>query len=311
MHRRVALRFGLCALGIAGAMLGAFARAQDPLPPPDALYRAMVRGDALAAASGYVALGDLATGYGLLRAVPAPSDATLRRRAALAEQLGFESAALRDVELLVARTPLDPAVFKRAGVLSARRATRDEAITHLARALQLGDATVAPLLATLRDNTEPLALDYEVASTLAEMGEYRAAERRFLEASVWPPVTAESLASVGLMRALQGLGYEAWLAEASAYAPRSAEVYVLSGLAHRAAGRPFESLEALIGALNLTPLDAEVNAQVSQAYALLGDQTSAAFWASQAQALAPDDPRYADAYATAQANLPTTIPPTP
>lgn len=310
MRQRAALRLGLFALGIAGAVLGAFASAQDALPTPDALYRAKVRGDALAAASGYIALGDLTTGYGLLRAVPTPSDATLRRRAALAEQLGFEDEALRDFQILVARTPLDPVVFKRAGVLLARRATRDGAISHLTRAFQLGDTSVAPLLATLRDNTDPLALDYEVGATLAEMDEYRAAEQRFFEARLWPPVAAEALASVGLMRALQGLGYEAWLTEAVAYAPRSAEVYVLSGLAHRAAGRPFESLTALINALNLAPLDPEINAQLAEAYALLGDQTSAAFWASQALALAPDEVRYADAYATAQANLPTALPPT-
>jgi tetratricopeptide (TPR) repeat protein len=289
---------------LAAALLwiGGQAGSQAEPSAPARLYQARAGGDAAGAAQAYRLLGDpvSALAYGYRQ--PDPSAALLRAMAEWALAAQHHEAAADLLGRLIAQDPRDGWAHLRLGLLLAA-SEKAEALAHLQTAWTLGQAPPLPVMAALTDNTNPRTLAFEVGTALSEAGEYALAERAFEQAVTRSPFPAEAMASVGLARALQGLVYEPWAEAAVRAAPTSSTVYVLNGLAYRAGGRAFESLGALLGALNLAPLDPEINAQVAQAYALLGDEQSAAYWHGQAAAISGQDARYVKPYRTAQAVL--------
>lgn len=302
MRRRWMIMFALAACGAAGVFGLSLAQDIDLLPVPHRLYQALATGDTARSASAYRALGDPASALSRALAITNPSEADLRQTAELALDIRRWESARLALGALVERQPSDGWAHGQLGVLLAAD-DRQAALGHLREALALGDPTAADLIAVLEANTDRRTLAYEVGSALAALEQYPAAEYAFAQAAIFSPSPAEAVASVGLVRALQGLDYLPWLEHAQALAPSSAEVHTLSGLAHRAAGRAFESLESLLVALERSPLDPEINAQVAEAYLLLGDEQSSLFWLSQAALLGGETSRYTEAYRAAAAAL--------
>jgi len=274
-------------------------------PATQRVFQALVNHDSAQAALAYQRIGDPVTALAYAQTTsPAPDAALLRQSAELALSLRRWDIARAGLEQILAADPADAWAHHQLGKLLAAIDKRS-AIAHLNTAWTLDETYAQPLLiGTLSSNTDTRALAYQVGTTLADLGDYGLAEYAFIESAIFTASPSESLASVGLMRALQGLDYLPWVSQAQALAPESPEVHTLIGLAHRAAGLPFESLTELTIALNLAPLDPEINAQIANAYAVLGDEYSAAFWHGQAAILSGQDPHYVEAYHAAQTALP-------
>lgn len=306
------LRFRRISIGLMLVLLLSVSSAQQELlPAPENLFRALVTGDASSAALTYHLLGDPQTALAYADTFSEPSPTLLRQKAEWALGLGRWDVAEKALEDLLLVTTPDPAwTHHQLGLLLAIT-DKQKAITHLETAWGMDEAyQESALIGTLTDNTNARILAFQVATVLAEQKYYALAERAFAESAIFTASPAESLASVGLMRALQGLDYHPWIAQAEALSPNSPQVHTLIGLAHRAAGRAFDSLNSFIIALNLSPIDPEINAQIAEAYTILGDSRSAAFWYSQAIALSNDGSRYQAAYAAAQTAIPPDIDPT-
>jgi tetratricopeptide (TPR) repeat protein len=194
------------------------------------------------------------------------------------------------------------------GLLTAPLDAR-QALGWLDAAEARGIAIPAPLHDAL-ENATTTSLALVTGAALAESGYYPQAEHAFMLAAEGNFLKADALASVGLMRGLQGLDGLPWLEAAALEDPDSAQVWLVRGLYFRAQNRLFESLDSLVAALNIDPLNPELNAQIAQAYSLLGNTGSAAFWWNQAASLSRQDPRYVEPYQTAVAenNLSATLP---
>jgi len=274
------------------------------MPAPQRAYQALVNRDSAQAVSAYQLLGDPVTALAHAQVIAAPEAVLLRQTAELALGLRrWDIAQARLEQLLTAES--DAAWANQALGLLLATTDKQAALSHLQKAWDLDEIYAQPvLIATLTDNTDARALAYQVGTTLAELEYYALAEYAFAESAIFAASPAEALASIGLMRALQGLDYQRWVSQAGTLAPNSPEVHTLIGLAHRAASYPFDSLTEFLIALNLAPLDPEINAQLAEAYAVLGDVRSAAFWHGQAAILSGDAPRYVESYHAAQTAVP-------
>lgn len=298
---RIGLLIGLCLGGfnLTGAQT-------ESRPAPQAVFAALVTRDSSQAALNYGLLGDPVTALAYAENVSTPSNGLQRQTIEWALGLKRWSLAQRLLTVRLEAGTDEAWAHHQLGLLTAMNDKR-AALAHLQAAWGMDETYAeAELIATLTDNTDSRALAFQVGTTLADRGYYALAERAFTESAIFAASPAESLASVGLMRALQGLDYVPWLTHAQTLAPQSPEVYTLTGLSHRAAGYFVDSLNALLVALNLAPLDPEINAQVAEAYSVIGDEQSAAFWYGQAVLLS-DTPRYRQAYDAAR----TAIPPLP
>jgi|GEM_PF-2565876 len=301
--RKVHVRYAAVAW-VTLVMLGTTLAQNQFIPAPQRAYQALVNSDAVQAVSAYQLIGDSVTALAYAQTIANPSPALQKQTAELALGLRQWGVAQHALEQLI-RADSDIAwAHYQLGLLLAAT-DKQAALSHLESARRLDEAYAQPTLtATLTDNTDTRALAYQVGTVLADLEQYPLAESAFTESAIFATSPAESLASVGLMRALQGLDYQPWVTQAQTLAPNSPEVHTLIGLAHRAAGYAFDSLTEFIIAINLAPLDPEINAQLAEAYAVLGDAHSAAFWHGQAAALSGDDPHYLDTYHAAQTALP-------
>lgn len=298
-------RFGVFAT--VAMMLGVSVAQRESVSAPQAVFTALVTGDRTTAALTYPLLGDPVTALAHAQNIVQPSVSLRRHTAELAIGLRRWSLAQTSLENLLIEDNTSTWAHHQLGLLIAHT-DKQTALNHLRAAWELDMAYAEPeLIGTLTDNTDARTLAFQVGTVLADRSYYALAERAFADSTIFAPSPAESLASVGLMRALQGLDYAPWLTQAQALAPTSPEVYTLSGLTYRAARLYFDSLNAFIVALNLAPLDPEINAQLAESYALINDTRSAAFWYGQASALSGGDSRYKQAYEAAQ----TAIPPSP
>lgn len=213
-------------------------------------------------------------------------DLTARRTAELAVQNSRWDHAADALRRLIALLPDDPWANLHLGLILAPAAPQ-ESLTYLRRAAQTGMAPPAELIETLEQFAAARSgLPLAVGAVMTDAALYGYAERAFELAVALDPDTAQALASVALVRAIQGKDGQPWLDEALGFGSESAQVYVAAGLYYRAIGQDFISLEMFLNALSRDPLNPEINAEVSTSYGLLGDMATADFWARQAQMLA-------------------------
>lgn len=303
----------------AALLLAAFFASGQVARPTDRLYTVLVEANQTGwtadrrreAAALSIELGDLSAAVAHWEAalLLEPEDIELMRRTAeLYVQRGRWPDALDAVRRLLAALPDDAWANLHLGLLLAPTSPAN-AETALRRAAQAGMQPPPGLIDTLETGRrERRSVALAVGAVLADAKLYAYAERAFGIAATLDVARGESLASVALMRGLQGKDGGRWLDEALATTPNSPQVHAAAGLYYRATGYLFESLQAFAAALELAPLDAHFNAELAAAYALIGDGISAAFWYGQAARLAPGDPRYAGLF---QAAVATLTPPAP
>jgi tetratricopeptide (TPR) repeat protein len=295
-----------------GAAFFAFAQNQRPT---DQLYTVLTQAAEtgwtadlrIQAAELYIALDDLnaALAHWEAALLLSPNDELLMRRTAeLYIQRGRWPEALAAVRRLLGAVPDDGWGNLHLGMILSPSAP-DEAADALRRAAQAGvppPDDLITVLETTRANQRGLAL--EIGAVFANASLYAYAERAFeLAATLDVAARAEALASVGLMRGLQGKDGQRWIDEAVASAPESPQVHTAAGLYYRATGQHFESLQAFAAAVSAAPLDPELYAELARSYELLGDGISAAYWYSEAARIAPNNPRYTQLHQTAAATL--------
>lgn len=308
-------------LALSAALIGAafFAFGQNQRPT-DRLYAVLTQAEEtgwnvdlrIQAADLYIELKDLnaALAHWEAALLLSPDDELLMRRTAeLYIQRGRWPEALTAVRRLLGAVPDDAWGNLHLGMILSASAP-DDALGALRRAVQAGlpppDELIV-VLDTARANPRGLAL--EVGAVFANAGLYAYAERAFeLAATLDVTARGEALASVGLMRGLQGKDGQRWIDAAVAAAPESPQVHTAAGLYYRATGQNFASLQAFAAAVSAAPLDPELYTELARSYALIGDGISAAYWYGEAARIAPDNPRYAELHQTASATL---TPPAP
>lgn len=308
-------------LALSAALIGAafFAFGQNQRPT-DRLYAVLTQAEEtgwnvdlrIQAADLYIELKDLnaALAHWEAALLLSPDDELLMRRTAeLYIQRGRWPEALTAVRRLLGAVPDDAWGNLHLGMILSASAP-DDALGALRRAVQAGlpppDELIV-VLDTARANPRGLAL--EVGAVFANAGLYAYAERAFeLAATLDVTARGEALASIGLMRGLQGKDGQRWIDAAVAAAPESPQVHTAAGLYYRATGQNFASLQAFAAAVSAAPLDPELYTELARSYALIGDGISAAYWYGEAARIAPDNPRYAELHQTASATL---TPPAP
>ena len=310
-HARLVKRLALSA-ALLGAAFFAFAQNQRPT---DQLYALLTQVEEtgwttelrIKAADLYIELDDLNAALahweaGLL--LSPNNELLMRRTAELYIQRGRWPEALTAVRRLLGAVPDDAWGNLHLGMILSPSAP-DEAANALRRAAQAGmppPNELIQVLETERTNLRGIAL--EVGAVFADAGLYAYAERAFeLAATVNVAARGEALASVGLMRGLQGKDGQRWIDAAVAAAPTSPQVHTAAGLYYRATGQNFESLEAFSAAISAAPLDPELYTELARSYELIGDGISAAYWYSEAARIAPGNPRYAELHQAASATL--------
>jgi tetratricopeptide (TPR) repeat protein len=302
---------------LAGAAFFVFAQAQ---PPTDQLYALLTQAGEtgwnaelrIKAADLYIQLNDLnaAVAHWEAALLLSPDNELLMRRTAeLYVQRGRWPEALVAVRRLLNVVPDDAWGNLHLGMILSPSAP-DEAAGALRRAAQAGLPPPDDLILVLEaERTNPRGLALEVGAVFADAGLYAYAERTFeLAATLDVAARGEALASVGLMRGLQGKDGQRWIDAAIAAAPNSPQVHTAAGLYYRATGQNFESLQAFAAAVSSAPLDPELYTELATSYALIGDGVSAAYWYGEAARIAPDNPRYAELHQVAAATLTPTAP---
>lgn len=303
-----------------GAAFFAFAQNQRPT---DHLYALLTEAAdtgwtadlRIQAANLYIALDDLnaALAHWEAALLLSPDDELLMRRTAeLYIQRGRWPEALAAVRRLLRSAPDDGWGNLHLGMILSPSAP-DEASGALRRAAQAGMPPPDDLILVLEmKRANPRGLALEVGTVFANVGLYAYAERAFeLAATLGLETRGEALASIGLMRGLQGKDGQRWIDAAATAAPDSPQVSTAAGLYYRATGQNFESLRAFAAAVSAAPLDPELYAELALSYALLGDGISAAYWYSEAARIAPGNLRYQELHQTAAATLTPAAPPTP
>lgn len=285
------------AVVLIGLALFASAAAAQPATPAEQLYPILAEAARIgwtadhrrAAAELTLALGDVDAAlahYEAALLIDPHDEITARRAAELAVQNSRWDRAADALRQLIALVPEDPWANLHLGLILAPAAPH-ESLTHLRRAAQTGMAPPAGLIETLEQFTAArTGLPLAVGAVMTDAALYGYAERAFELAVALDPDTAQALASVALVRAIQGKDGQPWLDQALELGSESARVYVAAGLYYRAIGQDFISLEMFLNALSRDPLDPEINAEVATSYGLLGDTATADFWARQAQMLA-------------------------
>ena len=303
-------------LALSAALIGAafFAFAQNQRPT-DQLYAVLVQAEEngwnaglrVQAAGLYIEMDELnaALAHWEAALLLAPDDELLMRRTAeLYIQRGRWPEALTAVRRLLGAVPDDAWANLHLGMILSASAP-DEAAGALRRAAQAGLPPPDELIIVLEtERANPGGLALEVGAVFADAGLYAYAERSFeLAATLNVSARGEALASVGLMRGLQGKDGQRWIDAGAAAAPESPQVHMAAGLYYRATGQDFESLQAFAAAVSAAPLDPELYTELARSYALIGDGISAAYWYGEAARIAPGDPRYAELHQTASATL--------
>jgi tetratricopeptide (TPR) repeat protein len=104
----------------------------------------------------------------------------------------------------------------------------------------------------------------------------------------------EALAYTGLARDNQGKDGGSQIEQAVTLAPLNAQVRYLEGLHLRLGGDNSASLNALLQAMNLDPLNPAYAAELGSAYQLVDQLGQAEYWLKQAVALSRNDSRFQD-----------------
>jgi tetratricopeptide (TPR) repeat protein len=303
-------------LALSAALMGAafFAFAQNQRPT-DQLYALLTQVEEtgwtadlrIQAADLYIELDDLNAALAHWEAallLSPDNELLMRRTAELYIQRGRWPEALSAVRRLLGAVPDDAWGYLHLGMILAPSAP-DEAASALRRAAQAGLPPPEFLIEALEtERVNPRGLALEAGAVFANAGLYSYAERAFeLAATLNVAARGEALASVGLMRGLQGKDGQRWIDAAVAAAPNSPQVHTAAGLYYRVTGQNFESLEAFAAAVSAAPLDPELYTELARSYELIGDGISAAYWYGEAARIAPGDPRYAELHQTAAATL--------
>jgi tetratricopeptide (TPR) repeat protein len=214
------------------------------------------------AADLYIELDDLNAALAHWEAallISPDNELLMRRTAELYIQRGRWPDALVAVRRLLMAVPDDAWGNLHLGMILSPSAP-EEAARALRRAAQAGHQPPDDLILVLEaERVNPRGLALEVGAVFADAGLYAYAERTFeLAAALDVATRGEALATIGLMRGLQGKDGQRWIDAAVAEAPDSAQVLTVAGLYYRATGKNFESLQAFAAAVSAAPLDPEL-----------------------------------------------------
>lgn len=169
-----------------------------------------------------------------------------------------------------------------------------KALTHLEAAAEepAYQQLAWRLSAILRDDPGDPLLSMRIGVVLAEQELWNYAELAFQQAAIVNAPYAEALAYTGLARDAQGKDGKAWLDEAVALEPDSAQVRYLQGLHFRRIGADDASIGALAQAVQLDPANPAFNAELGTAYNLVGDTARAEYWLRLAALFSNGDPHF-------------------
>lgn len=257
---------------------------------PDTLYEA---------ARGWRAVGDLTTAAAYTERALASADAdwggtvgALRFRVEIALEGGDWARAVDGLTALRDHPNADPsavnwAAFQLVGLRAPYTADVSGDLDFAAREPAYRDLVTA----LRRVAGDPL----RVGIALIDGAMWDAAAAAFgaaVDAASDPIARATALAYQGWARAQTGLDGGAQIVAAVALAPDQVVVRYLQGLYLREVGDDRGSLNALIVAAALNPLDAALYAELGAAYARVGDAESADRWLNEAVRLSRGDPRF-------------------
>lgn len=201
------------------------------------------------------------------------------------------SAALDTLRQIIARQPDDTWSQFHAGVILAVSAPTD-AIPHL-RAAILDAAygqTASALLPLLTGATGDDLIALDIGAQLLEAELWSMAEYAFQYAADISPETAAPFAYVALVRAIQSKDAIPWINAAHRLAPDSGSVHLLHGMILRMTDQPQQALQQLIFALEQTPDDPLVHAELGETHRALGNVDEAIYWFDSAVTISDNDP---------------------
>ena len=203
---------------------------------------------------------------------------------ALAEayvELGEWSRAADTLLRLLEQQPEDSWANFQLGVIFAAVAP-ERALPYLQAALPAYGETLAPVIEGARRG-DPL----RVGMALAEARLWAYAELAFEQVP-----SARGYAYSGFVRDQQGKDGGALIQAAVALEPDDAQVRLLEGLHYRTIGERRASLDAIITAAALDPLNPAIYAELGAAYELVGDVVTARRWLEYAVTLSGNDPKF-------------------
>ena len=233
-----------------------------------------------------------AVSYWELAAKLQPDDAPLMRRLAQAYlELERWSQAVMALSRVVEQSDDNWARFQLGilqSVYDSRAAT--EYLNLAARDPQY-QGVVTALLPALGERSE-LARAMRLGTTLATYTYWPAAEYVFQYAASMTPVFPEALAYVGIARDQQGKDGSIQIAQAVALAPDTAQVRYLEGIHYQLIQNPDASLQSLLLATTLDPLNPAYAAELGTTYDRMGIAVSAEYWYKAAVTLSNSDPRF-------------------
>lgn len=241
-------------------------------------------------------LGDptRAIAYWEIAAQANPSDTALRRHLAdVYIQLQRWTQAGDALRHLLELTPDDNRAHYELGLLEATfyPASASAHLQFAARDAIYKDISfeLLPLLSTEKPDG---SIAMQVGLILASHELWPYAELAFGQAAALAAPFPEALAYLGLAKDRQGKDGSAQVTEALSFAPQNAQVLYLSGLHLRAVFDYTDSLDAFNQAVSAAPTNPAYAAELSTAYRLTGDLTSAEQWLKIAVQLSDNDPRF-------------------
>lgn len=194
--------------------------------------------------------------------------------------------ARRTLDLLLTADPDDLWAAYQAGLLLAPYDPL-RARDYLQRAA--GSAAYAPAAGLLLDLIgegpgDPL-ISMRVGAALMALELWPYAEQAFRYAAEATAPNPEALAYAGLARHQQGKDGEPWIEAALALGPDNPAVHYVSGLHLRARADYAASLQAIITAALLDPLNVSLYSELATSYRLAGDEQRARHWQAVAEQL--------------------------
>lgn len=196
------------------------------------------------------------------------------------------------LQQLAALLPEDTWANLQLGLIQAAVNPR-EALDHLNIALR--EPAYAPIAGQLIDTlwtaSASPAIGLSVGSIMADHDLWAYAELAFTQTAGAQPLP-ETLAYIGFARDMQGKDGGSWIDDAVAISPNNPTVRLLQGLHLRQIGDYTGSLDILISAVALDPQNPVMYAELSTAYRLSGDLSSARYWMEQAVTISNNDPRF-------------------
>ncbi|MCA0458597.1 MAG: hypothetical protein LCI00_31860 [Chloroflexi bacterium] len=164
---------------------------------------------------------------------------------------------------------------------------------NLAARDPLYQGVVTALLPAVEERSD-LVRAMRIGTTLATYTYWPAAEYVFQYGASMTPVFPEALAYVGIARDQQGKDGSVQIAQAVALAPKTAQVRYLEGIHFQLTQNSDASLQSLLLAATLDPLNPAYAAELGTTYDRMGIAVSAEYWYKAAVTVSNNDPRFED-----------------